>query len=346
MLQLESETRLPGHFTVVPDQEGIDSLLVTVKATITVDGPRVSLVDEQPPVLLEEVWRGEPDAGSIARPSDFSLLKPAAEYLVIGHAYPPPGRDEVDATDIGIHVAGREKLVHVVGDRVWRDGPLGAQRTSPARFRRLSLGWHRAWGGVRRSPDGEVVDRDPRNPAGVGFAESRGERPIDGRSIANLELPGRPIRSPRRSYEPVGTGPIAAHWEPRSRFGGTYDEDWEQHRAPYLPRDLDERFFLVAPPDQALGGTIRGGEEVRWMHLTPSGREHFAVPRLDVSCHVRLAGHDHGVPLSCDTLICEPDARRVTLLWRGRLRCDKQALRLERIRLTCPQAPRNQEVEA
>ncbi|MBN1441707.1 MAG: DUF2169 domain-containing protein [Planctomycetes bacterium] len=341
MLQLDNQTRLAGRFTIVPDESGVDSLCALVKATLEIRQSRAVLHREQTPVQLEDVYRGEPGASSIARPSDFALRKPAADVLLAGHAYAPAGKKTAAEVDVGLRVGAVEKFAHVVGDRVWRESPAGVQATAPRPFEKMPLIYERAYGGRDASADSERFGEEPRNPVGTGYLMSGGAARIDGLALANLEEPGRPIRRPRDCYPVVSFGPIGPSWEPRRRYAGTFDEAWQKSRAPYLPEDFDARFFNCAPRDQQLAEGIQGGEEVRLLNLTPAGQLHFEIPRLDVRCVAIVSGREVDVPMACDTLLIEPDHMRCSLLWRGLAALDKNVLKLDTLRILCPQAPAN-----
>jgi hypothetical protein len=95
-------------------------------------------------------------------------------------------------------------------------------------------------------------------------------------------------------------------------LAGTYDGQWLGARWPLLPDNFDDRFNQIAPVDQQ-SRTIAGGERVRLTHLTPDNLWEFALPRLDVPVHlVYDKGSATGV-LRLDTVVIEPDRRRVRM---------------------------------
>src|ERR1044071_5881485 len=95
MLQLKNSTPFPAAFWLLPDPEGIDSIYTVIKATFTIDDD-VVLAEEQAPIVLASEFYGEPNASSIRLPSDFSLIKPATDVLMIGTAYAPNGRSTAE----------------------------------------------------------------------------------------------------------------------------------------------------------------------------------------------------------------------------------------------------------
>jgi hypothetical protein len=327
MLQFKNRTRLEGTFFLTPDPHGIDSVYAVVKGTFGI-GDTVRLADEQVAPVLAEKFYGDPGTTSISTPSDFSLVKPATDVLLMGTARAPGGRP-VTHMDVSLAVGSLRKTVRVIGDRVWESRPLGASMSDPAPFTEMPLVWERAYGGAdmtKKGPTAEV-----RNPVGAGYRVSNGQTAVDGLRLPNLEDPRSLISSPRHSPAPACFAPIAAHWEPRRSFAGTYDDAWQQRRAPYLPLDFDPRFFQLAPPGLTAAGYLEGGEAVEVRGVTESGVLRFTLPRLHVEVKYLLDNDWQPRPANLDTVVIEPDASRVILVWRSVLRCDKKALRVREV---------------
>jgi hypothetical protein len=226
--------------------------------------------------------------------------------------------------------------VRVVGDRVWLPSGLGHVASEPAPFTAVPLVWERAFGGT------DVVDGVPhaeaRNPVGAGYREAHGTRPLDLMPLPNLEDPADPVTSRTLGPTPTCFAPVAEHWMPRRRYAGTYDEAWQRRRAPYLPADFDPRFFQLAPPDQIAPGYFTGGELVDVRGVTPDGVLRFAVPRVGVEVTYVVDGASEPRAANLDTVLVEPDARRVLLTWRAALACDKKALRVGEVRVAAERA--------
>jgi hypothetical protein len=89
-----------------------------------------------------------------------------------------------------------------------------------------------------------------------------------------------------------------------------------------LPADFDRRYFNAASPGLIAPGYLRGDEPVRVTGMTPDGVLGFELPGVaPPSISVKLhATREQAVKLQLDTVIIEPDERRVMLLWRGHLR--------------------------
>ena len=121
------------------------------------------------------------------------------------------------------------------------------------------------------------------------------------------------------SYDtPAGFGAIDVSWLPRSERAGTYDAHWAATKRPFLPDDYDELYAASAP---ALLQTtsLRGGEPVELVNLTPEGVMRFELPRiyLAFTTHFGRRRVEHRGRLT--TVLIEPDARTLSLVWQASL---------------------------
>jgi len=79
---------------------------------------------------------------------------------------------------------------------------------------------------------------------------------------------------------------------PRFNSAGTYDQRWEEQRAPYLPDDFDERFYQSAPEDQQIP-YLQGRERVVLVNLSPQELVMFTLPIIEVPMAVICSNGDH-----------------------------------------------------
>lgn len=328
MLQFRNDTGFPGTLFVSPDPAGVETVYAVVKATFVL-GASPILAEEQVPITLEAVHHGEPAESSIKVPSDVSLEKPGTDVVLVGHAYGPGGRP-VQYVDVTVSVGPLRRVVRAFGDRSWTSDGVGYRATAPEPFEAMPLVWERAYGGV------DMVGGEPctetRNPVGRGFRDEEGERELEGLALPNLEDPYQPITSWKQRPEPACFAPVAPHWEPRRTYAGTYDEEWQRTRAPYLPTDFDPRFFHIAPRGLAAQGFLQGGEPVVIEGASPHGTLAFELPRVAVRTVYRLDGEPVERAARLDTVILEPDEGRLLLVWRSALSCDKRTLRVHEVR--------------
>jgi hypothetical protein len=327
MLQFKNATPFQGTIYLIPDAEGIDSLFAVVKATLTL-GERLSLAEQQLPVTLADAYHGEPGKSSIKHPSDVSLIKPATDVLLLGSAHAPGGRAATQM-DVSLAVGPLRRTVRVFGDRMWEQrGPAHAI-SRPVPFETMPLVWERAFGGGDKARAGPRAE--PRNPVGAGYRAKDGEKSLDGLRLPNLEDPEHLIGSWKDAPPPACFAPICGHWEPRKAYAGTYDERWQQERAPFLPQDFDPRFCQLAPPG-LVAPYLPPGTAVEVRGATPSGLLRFQLPPARVEVTYVLDGAPQVRPANLDTIIIEPDDNRLVLVWRAALRCDKKALRVSEVR--------------
>jgi hypothetical protein len=126
-------------------------------------------------------------------------------------------------------------------------------------------------------------------------------------------------------------GPIGRSWSPRSKYAGTYDDNWLENVFPFLPDDFDDAYYQSAPADQQID-YLRGGEEVVLSNLTPQGRTRFQIPQIVIPVVFFLKNGEvhktHGV---ADTLVLEPDAGRFMISWRTSLPLKKNIFEVAQV---------------
>jgi len=230
--------------------------------------------------------------------------------------------------DVSLSVGALRKAVRVFGERVWKTGTreLSYSISEPQPFETMPLVWERAFGGIEQTV--RPVAAEVRNPIGTGFRTSEVQQSIAGVRLPNLEDPASPITTWNQRPQPAGFAPVCAHWEPRRSYAGTYDEEWQKHRAPYLPKDFDPRFLQLAPPGLVAAGYLKGGEPVELRGVTRSGMMRFRLPQAKLKVTYQLDDSPQERPAHLDTVIMEPELSRFTLTWRSVFPCDKKALRV------------------
>lgn len=327
MLQLKNATPFKAAHMLLADVNGIDTIFTVVKATFTI-ADHVVLADEQVPISLRDEHYADPESSSIRVPSDVCLGKPGTDVLLKGSACAPSNQPTWQM-DVSVGVGALRHTVRVFGDRVW-DGSSGlASIAWVAPFIQMPLVWERAFGGSDVGSKGPHLFRQ--NPVGTGFRASGSSQSMSGHPLPNLEDPQAPISSWQDTPRPAGFAPIGPSWLPRAVYAGTYDEAWQQHRAPYLPADFNPRFFQLAPAAMVVPGFLQGGEIVDLRGVTPNGATQFALPTVRPQVTYRRDSGSQAKPGVLDTLLIEPDANRFVLVWRSAFPCDKQALKVREI---------------
>ncbi len=159
----------------------------------------------------------------------------------------------------------------------------------------------------------------PWNPVGLGFVEDWYLKVKKIRSLQapQIDSPEDPVIMVGRSYAPSGFGVITKAWGQRLKLAGTYDSEWLESRWPYLPEDFDMAFWNGANPDMQTDH-LKGDETVALYNLTPEGDLTFSLPGYLAAIKVRHAdGNTVYFPSRLDTLLIEPDAMKVILVWRA-----------------------------
>lgn len=298
------------------DEHGVHWWLVAVRATFTIGARgQLRLADEQlPPTLLPE-HHGRPGESSLRYDSDLLSRKPTTDILVVGSAYAPRGR-AVASVPVVLRVDALEKQLVVHGERVYYDGIGGLTTTAPRPFVTRPLHYELAFGGGDTSdPDPSRHRIDERNPVGRGFGRPRAS--LVNRSAHTIEYPsGDPA-----TRGPAGFGPLDPAWLPRRKLAGTYDARWVETKKPLLPDDYDPAFALSAPLDQRPPRPLQGGERVGLLNMSPEGSLVLELPRIQLSFVTRFGAYKtpHERPLLATVLI-EPDASRLSLVWQSALR--------------------------
>jgi hypothetical protein len=352
MLQLNNQSRFVPSVSVLADQGGVDTLYVVVRGTFSLTPMPVVLPEQTAPVATDVYW-GEPAASSLRYASDVHVGKAGTDVVLIGSAHAPGGRAVSDML-AALTVAGRPKVVRVLGDRRWRRAANGFSTPEP--FLSMPLVYERAFGGTEAGPDdagsggvgaggatgegagaGKCPDRrsgglaEERNPVGRGFRGRRSARDVEGQALPNLEDPRWPLRRFGDRPPPAAFGFVAPSWLPRRAYAGTYDDGWRRHRAPFLPRDYDPRFANAASADLVLDDFLRGGEPLELDGVSTDGPLRTSIPTMRPRVEVTLNGSRERIPVQLETVLAEPDDRRLSLTWRAALRCDKRALRVQSI---------------
>jgi hypothetical protein len=253
-------------------------------------------------VIPGDMYFGVPGRSSIRYEADLVPEKQRVDVIVNAHACAPSGR-EVERLMVSFKVGNLFKRLMITGDRLDR-ARLGVR---PKPFVRMPIIYERAYGGTASGSNAI----DLRNPVGISY---RGARSAD----PNVEtvLPNVGYEDGRST--PAGFGVIARQWQPRLAMAGTYDDRWLADRYPLLPADFDVGHYQAAPMDQQ-SDSIRGGEDVELMHMTPESIWRFRLPILRVPVHLLYSGRGDELTLRLDTIILEPDEYRITMKARAKV---------------------------
>jgi hypothetical protein len=198
------------------------------------------------------------------------------------------------------------------------------------------------------------------NPLGRGFAR---RWYLDAKRITTLPAPR--ITSPSQPCragqfwqcvlgkdlpEPAGFGPIGRGWLPRRALAGTFEDKvaWGRDELPTLPRDFDFAYWNSAPRDQQCP-FLSGQESFLLMNMckadspwasTDAGGN--SILRFDLpqqALFLMGADGDNKIMverLAIDTVVIDPDAGSVELVWRVYLPADGDLRAARLMRITDP----------
>lgn len=246
---------------------------------------------EQLPLTLRDQFYGEPNQSSLKYENDLAPFKPLCDVIVNGTAYAPAGKP-VPRFEAAIILRQEDQII--LQKRLAVSGPRFWLRR-PQPIASLPLKYEFAYGG----PDVAT------NYVGMSVPQ-----------IEAVSAPG-------------GLGIVSKTWQPRLGKAGTYNEEWQKARHPYLPDDFDPAFWNAAPADQQVPW-LSGREQVELENLSPNGKIVFDLPGVLVYALVRYQSGDMiPTPMNIDTLLIEPDERRVTMVWRLRIQEEPEIRVLE-----------------
>lgn len=310
-------TGMLAGLTVASDKDGRDHCVVVVKGTFAIaDDGSTRLADEQAPLVYADEHHGDPGTTAVRYECDFALRKPLTDILVNGSAFAPGGK-AVDRLAVGLEIAGGRKELVVIGDRYWYQGAVGMAFSAPAPFVVMPITFDRAFGGRDElHPNPKSHGAELRNLVGKGFWKSAEKSALEGTPLPNIEDESRPFRALGDTPPPAGFGVVGRGWQPRIRHAGTYDQRWLDEKFPFLPDDFDPLYFQAAPADQQVSA-LRGGEAIRCTNMTPEGVLETTVPREEVPIQFLFRDRRERVEARLDTLLLEPDQRRMMVTWRA-----------------------------
>jgi len=330
MLQVKNNSPFSPAISLFPNQYGIDTLYVIIKATFTLQsGYSLKIADDQIAPFKEDEFWGDPIDSSLKQASDYHIGKQATDVILLGSAWAPDGL-ATNRIDVGLMVAEKQKMLAVFGDRFWDNGKI----TEATAFNSMPLVYELAYGGKYIVPDdAEKILIDERNPVGRGFRGELKDSEVDGLQLPNIEDPNNLIQNMDDVVDPAGFAQIAPSWLPRRNYAGTYDEQWIQKRAPYLPEDFDVRFLNNAHPDWIFDRFLQGGEPVKVHNMCQNGALDFLLPVCRLTNKVKIKGNIEEPPLNLETVVIEPDEERLSLVWRSEIQCDKKTLDVEEVEI-------------
>lgn len=324
MLQLNNNTPFAAAIALFPNEQGVDTLYTIVKATFEFY-PQLVLAPQQIEPQKKDEYSGAPGESSLLTASDYHPGKAGTDIVMTGSAC-APDQQEISQLDISLQIGRLCKTIRVFGERYWERG-----RPTPAQsFSQMPLTYENAFGG-RLLLDGQLHQLDARNPVGLGFTGDLAAAEVEGWLLPHLENPQQLIFRVGSAPEPACFAPIAPHWMPRMLFAGTYDEEWQRNRAPYLPRDYSPQFMNSAPADQIYPDFLRGSEPVVIEGMHPIGRLDFCLPAIRLINRVHSVAGEATTPFVLETVHLQPNQLQLSMVWRAAYQCGRHFSRVKHV---------------
>lgn len=324
MVPINNKSRFAAELFSLADLDGQEVLLLVLAATFVYDRERRMIPAlPQPPIRVADEHYGDPTCTSVRFEADVALEKPNVDVIVNGTAYAPRGRP-VSSLPVELHVGDIRKVLVVYGDRMRR---FGGRPSEPKPFTQMPILYERAYGGYdQRDADPAKHRLYPQNPIGLGFQNVRASDPSIATEFPNIEFADGPV-NPGLGI-PAGFGACGRGWSPRLQLAGTFDDKWLAQQWPLLPMDFQALHYQAAPVDQQ-SRQIVGGEDLLLRNMLPQGDWQLKLPRVNVPVRLYFSDHVERPALRVDTVLLEPDDRKVTLSHRLRIpvRRDRPALK-------------------
>lgn len=327
MAQLINNTPFASRYVLLPNEKGINTLYVMVKASFNI-GAAWTLCDEQHEPLSDDIYWGEPGQSSLKYPTDVHQGKPGTDIGILGSGY-APANQPIHTLEVSATIGQYQKTLCIFGDRYWQQGRI----SSPEQFTRMPIRYENAFGG-QYSVQNELKSLEPRNPVGKGYRGERTPVEMEGQPLPNIEDPQSLVRHIDDMPTPAGFGFIAPNWHPRATRAGTYDDQWLRNRAPWLPLDYQACSQNSAQNNLVCHEYLSGGEAVTLTGMHPDGSINFVLPQVNLNGSIQLPRlPQQRLQFMMETLIIDADAMQLSMVWKAAYCCNNTFPQIRAVRV-------------
>ncbi len=306
--------------------------VVLMKATfeVTHAAPARYLAD-QPEILMQDLFRGEPNQSSLLQESELVPFKPTTDITLNATART---LEEKPLTDWRVRISIPDRLSYeftVTGNRLWeyKKGWRGGKwaLSAPEPTIELPICYEYAYGGHVINPDNEEENiTHPYNPVGRGllpaFLQQSGQAVPAPQIVSCADFMSM-ADNPEQELNVFGLSPLTKSWLPRRRLAGTLDERWRQQIHPKMPDDYDLRYWNGAPASLQVDGYLKGNEIIHLEGVSSTLPVYrIRLPDAGIACRLlRSDNNTETTNMLLDTVhidISDQDTNKhwISLVWR------------------------------
>src|SRR5207249_61674 len=205
-MNLVNTTKMQAGYTMGIQPDGRELLVVVVKGTFIIptdEKQEPKLAEEQVPLVMTDVFTGEPGFSAPLYENDFAPRKPRCDVLLNGSAYAPGGKP-AERVPVTLQVGALTKSFNVVGNRAYKVGALYMAVGDVTPFTVMPISYNNAFGGVDRSAEDPAKHRwYLPNHAGVGFHADTSAKAMNDKPLPNTEEIGHAVNKPGGNYKPM-----------------------------------------------------------------------------------------------------------------------------------------------
>jgi hypothetical protein len=323
MLQLDNRTDWSATLYPGWGRDGKRRQILVFKVGYSFDGQGKLTPLPNPHIEEADRYRGEPRNSSLVAAGEIVAFKKGGELLLYGSAQPGDAGYSVLQVKVSLRQrndAFWSKELRVFGPRTWQRKLL-AVIPGPAQVieKPVPLVYENAYGGTDPANPEETFSG---NPAGVGFSV-RGFR-TKGLDLPQIECGPSFIASPASRVTPAGFGPLAPHWQPRSKNVVEIDQQAIAGGGCPWKKPPPESLFNTAPLDQRFDQPFDGELSLKLKGLVADSTQDVLINLPEITPFLSFQGQRtiEVSPPQCDTLVINTDLCRIFLVWRSALPID------------------------
>ncbi|MER0126951.1 DUF2169 family type VI secretion system accessory protein [Franconibacter daqui] len=230
------------------NDHGFSTVVARVSYDLDIATGALTLCEDQGALVEQDVHYGEPGYSSVRFESDLAPYKPRLDVVINANAWAPEDKPTGSFT-VGAQIGDTTRLLRINGPREWWKVVAGWRLAEPEPIQTLALRYEYASGGLYTLPDDNVIAAQE-NTTGMGWYphEVRKHLKKERLPAPQIEWVTQPVKKIDEAGLAAGFGFYGRGWQGRIERAGTYDEDWKQHRHPFLPKDFRFDYWCGAHP--------------------------------------------------------------------------------------------------